>query len=273
VCDLSTFLPAPGEGYSQTLFSDMSQFVRSSGTPTVAKSSESEPPKDGSPVCMCSRETFGCSTHPTGKAEWIASMRASLASLTPLRESARERMTSEISGLKSSESLGKFGPGGSFWKTCRDLFLTGSSELSSVTWPSSGMMLDGRCWELTRPAPRTEGSGGGLWPTPNTQDAKGAGSLKSRMEGRQMMLHQAVKMWPTPTRMDYRSQHKNGSKAFNRRMEESRGVNLVEELQRRGVIGQLNPTWVEWLMAWPLGWTVSNLWETGKSRFKRPLLG
>lgn len=37
-----------------------------------------------------------------------------------------------------------------------------------------------------------------LWPTPNTQDAKGAGSMASRIDGRQMQLHSAVKLWPTP---------------------------------------------------------------------------
>jgi hypothetical protein len=34
-------------------------------------------------------------------------------------------------------------------------------------------------------------------------------------------------------------------------------VNLVE-----GKIGQLNPTWVEWLMGYPLGWTDLNASET-----------
>src|SRR5213596_2806436 len=36
-----------------------------------------------------------------------------------------------------------------------------------------------------------------FWPTPNTQDSKGAGSMKSRMEGKQMQLHHAVKYGQT----------------------------------------------------------------------------
>jgi hypothetical protein len=33
--------------------------------------------------------------------------------------------------------------------------------------------------------------------------------------------------------------------------------------------GSLNPTWVEWLMGFPLGWTSSALWETRLSRTSR----
>lgn len=291
MCERSTSLQVPAEDSSPTLFSDMNQFARSSGTHTVAKSLERGLPKDGSLICTCGRETLGCSMHPSGKAEWIASMRDSLASLTPLLESAKDTLTIETSGRKSSESLGRFNQDGFFLKMCRELFQTDLSEPSSVTWPASGMMRDGRVWELTRLVPRTEGNDGGvwptpdanmgtrggqnpgrinpertftlndairMWPTPNTQDAKGAGSLKSRMEGRQMMLHQAVKIWPTPrASMSHGAgEHGQGGK----------------DLQTT-VGGKLNPMWVEWLMAWPLGWTVSRLWVMGKSRFRRPLHG
>jgi len=54
---------------------------------------------------------------------------------------------------------------------------------------------------------------------------------------------------------DYRNQHADNSEAFNKRKEHPRGVNLVEEMQRREQKGQLNPDWVEWLMGWPIGWT------------------
>jgi hypothetical protein len=33
--------------------------------------------------------------------------------------------------------------------------------------------------------------------------------------------------------------------------------------------GALNPDWVEWLMGWPIGWTVCDAQETDKCR-KRP---
>ena len=34
--------------------------------------------------------------------------------------------------------------------------------------------------------------------------------------------------------------------------------------------GQLNPTWVEWLMGWPLGWSDCDSWETESSPSKPP---
>jgi len=38
-------------------------------------------------------------------------------------------------------------------------------------------------------------------------------------------------------------------------MNHPRGVNLVEELQREGYIGKLNPEWVEVYMGYPFCWT------------------
>ena len=60
-----------------------------------------------------------------------------------------------------------------------------------------------------------------------------------------------VQMWPTPTRRDSRSflgvQH-------------MKGWTGAEPLVIQ-VGGQLNPTWVEWLMGYPLGWTDLNVSE------------
>lgn len=51
----------------------------SSGTPTAAGRSAPGPRMGGSRTCMCTKVTPGCSIHPTGRDEWISSMRASLA--------------------------------------------------------------------------------------------------------------------------------------------------------------------------------------------------
>jgi hypothetical protein len=246
--------PELAEDSSQTLFSGMSPSAPSNGTPTVAKSSENEPPRGGSRTCKCSRETFGCSMHPIGRDEWIASMRGSLASLTPLLENARARMMTETSGLRPQESLGKFDQNGVFLKTSRDLFQTGSSEPSSVIWPASGMMRDGRCWGLTRLVPRTAGTDGGVWPTPNTEGYRSDGELailaksaKSHQEFLQMSNRatrtKREKYWPTPTTQDAAN---NGSPSQMKR--HSKPLNAV-------VGWALNPTWVEILMGWPEDWT------------------
>lgn len=105
--------------------------------------------------------------------------------------------------------------------------------------------------------------------TPNCMDALPAKSQMAldheheHREGRanpnnlrdQIAVKEGLRMWPTPAARDYRSQHAESSEAFIKRLEHKRGVNLVEELQRAGHVGQLNPAWVEWLMGWPVGWT------------------
>ena len=242
-CERSICSPGPAVDSSPTLFSDMSQFAPSNGTHIAAKSSVNELEKDGSRDCMCSRKMSECLTHPTGKEEWIASMRDSLASLTLLLENARERMTNEISGLRSFESLGKFSPDGSFLKTCRDLFQSGFSETSSVIWPASGMMRDGRVWELTRLAPRTGEKDGSLWPT-LTASPRGATTAErnaKRLCG--VSLESALARWESPT----------------------------NRTDGPGVHGGLNPNFLEWFMGFPIGWTEKKRSETRKYRSKRPL--
>jgi hypothetical protein len=228
--------------YSPTLFSDMSQLSLLNGTPIVAKSSESEPPKGGSQDCTCSRETFGCSTHTNGREEWIASMQDSLASLIPLQENAKATLMIETSGPKLSESLGRFAQDGCFLKMFLELFQTDSSELSSVTWPSSGMMRNGRCWELTRLVPRIGEKDGSLWPT-LTASPRGATTAErnaKRLGG--VSLESALARWESPTN------RKDGP----------------------GVHGGLNPNFLEWFMGFPIGWTEKKHSETRKSRSKRP---
>ena len=83
-----------------------------------------------------------------------------------------------------------------------------------------------------------------LWPTPCAADANrnGRGDLYARINnsGRQ-------KLFPTPASRDYRSP--------NAKPYADRGGGKKGEQLPNAIGGQLNPTWVEWLMGWPLGWT------------------
>src|SRR4029077_19863587 len=60
-------------------------------------------------------------------------------------------------------------------------------------------------------------------------------------------------MWPTPTARDW----KDGTAASCANVPENcllgRAVHTREQQTQVG--GSLNPTWVEWLMGYPLGWT------------------
>ena len=58
-------------------------------------------------------------------------------------------------------------------------------------------------------------------------------------------------MWPTPTARDYKGQ--NSMKHINEKPRHN--SQLPNALRKEGIIGSLNPTWVEWLMGYPIGWT------------------
>ena len=120
-----------------------------------------------------------------------------------------------------------------------------------------------------------------MGPTPKVSDSKGSGSAGSKsayhdlkhhnlkgtvmffptptkldatcgdLEGKEftgtrhaMKLIQAAKLYATPQARDYRTGDK---KQF---ADPKRSQNLNDQIG-----GQLNPTWVEWLMGFPIGWT------------------
>lgn len=92
-----------------------------------------------------------------------------------------------------------------------------------------------------------------MWPTPTARDCKGANSmahlLRPKTPGNAHHVRQlanAVKLFATPCAVDAIGSHGGGN-----------GRSL-----RTDVAGQLNPTWVEWLMGFPIGWTDLSASET-----------
>jgi hypothetical protein len=93
-----------------------------------------------------------------------------------------------------------------------------------------------------------------LWPTPVANDGEKRGNfdLTNPRNG----LAAAAKLWPTPTVQDSEN---NGAPS---QMERNTKPLNAE------VGGSLNPTWVEWLMGWPLGWT--DCAASATDRFRTP---
>ena len=79
-----------------------------------------------------------------------------------------------------------------------------------------------------------------MWPTPTAVEWKGRGP-NSKQQG----LAEYVKMWPTPTADEAKNAYSTTSQ-FN---------NLRTQVGASPQTGKLNPTWVEWLMGFPTGWT------------------
>lgn len=100
-----------------------------------------------------------------------------------------------------------------------------------------------------------------MWPTPSARDWKGAPASPGTLPSNSRPLNEAVRqrMWPTPHgfSQDGRSNGPSGN-------ELGRAVNQSTPPEQAG--GSLNPTWVEWLMGFPLGWTVLEPSATPSSR-------
>jgi len=173
---------------------------------------------------------------------FLAAFRARTSALPVGAQASPENAAD--SGARWRESSVRYDRDLSSWKTHRCLFIE-VLPLSSVTLPRWGMMRDGVCWERSTPAHRTSESASGsllrtrnLWPTP-TRDSATERSTRYAQGG--MPLTMAVKMWPTPTSSEHKYRLQGDS-------QQSKCLNALAG-------GSLNPTWVEWLMGWPLGWT------------------
>lgn len=124
---------------------------------------------------------------------------------------------------------------------------SGSSLLPTPTAASYGTSLngnprDGRTSFRGKGKPSLETMARhGLWPTMTRADAqRGARDLRKRKNG--ATLAQAVNLWATPLRRDDRGIRGGSLKQRSRALPNQAG-------------GPLNPTWVEWLMGFPVDWT------------------
>ena len=116
---------------------------------------------------------------------------------------------------KSFVSLARWDQESLCWRTWQRCLLEGW-ETFSGRWPRSGTMRNGIAYRLPPLVPRISGTGCSLLPTPITWDAITSGFSQERID-------------------EARKDRKDSL--------------------TRAIGGQLNPTWVEWLMGFPLGWT------------------
>lgn len=175
---------------------------------------------------------------------------ASPAKTSHLPEPARALPASAPgSGQSSPALLARFDPATRSWRTSQLCWVEGLT-LFSETWPRSGMTRNGTAYQLAPLVPLTRGTGSGLWPTPTLPNGGRTLHHVDEWRGRsayhkgkkvQVDLAAAVKMWPTPT-VSGNYNRKGASKASGDGLATAAG-------------GALNPTWVEWLMGFPIGWT------------------
>jgi hypothetical protein len=99
-----------------------------------------------------------------------------------------------------------------------------------------------------------------MWPTPRAVEWK-ANEYQQKDGRRWPTLTGAVRMWPTPTAMT-----NTGGAALCKWGGSGARAKLRTMVTPEELNGALNPTWVEWLMGYPLGWTALEGWATRSSR-------
>jgi hypothetical protein len=207
--------------------------------------------------------------------EWLMSLQPAFhASPSALQESEKEELTSETCGPPQSSAFAWFDRDTHYWRTFQVSLFTGISGRFLGRWPKAGTLHLGVCYQQLSAERRIREIDSGLWPTARAIDAHGIetslGSHAKYSSG--MTLSQKARLFPTPTVADPTGgRTSKGSKRPN----EFGLAKLVKLFPTPNTTrwattnstasptptlfglngGKLNPTWVEWLMGFPLGWT------------------
>lgn len=202
-------------------------------------------------------------------------------------------------GAKSRDWLARLAPTDSSWRTAQtSLQSMGAltSELYSGTWPRSGCMSNGIAYQLPPLTHPTSVIASGSWrtgeelmPTLISRDWKDSagmslegvnpdGSQRQRDDTLPRRIYAQERRMPTLTKADGtggpgRSEKRKGEDnlrtavllptltATRRSGLQSHGENAI--------LGSLNPTWCEWFMGVPTGWSELPASETSTRRSSR----
>ena len=222
-----------------------------------------------------------------GEELWMSYLAAfHVKTLVPQEKAQALTENDQECGEKWRGSFVKYDPDSSLWRT-HQCSLLGDLDEFLETWPQWGLMRDGECWEQRTLEQTIRGTEFGLSPdgeatfhTPNTTGLDGGSNsrkaLRKRIEkfptpvvhdykvgakgyGLGAMFHKKNQAtWPTPLSTEYRA---------NRVKRENHHNGLTQAVLATQNGGQLNQTWVEWLMGWPLGWTDLKPLGTDKSLY------
>lgn len=242
--------------------------------------------------------TLEPSTANLGVEKWISSQEDSLVSHSAKQGNKKEKKTKDTSGQISQESLAKYNLQSSSWKMYQMSLIT-LEPICLEIWPKWGIIRHGELFEHQTPMHlinARDSSQSRSIPTPTTMDCHFTSSKRSVMvESLERGLWRGVglkdfaqmfptptakanqtapsmlkkggsfnNLFPTPTARDWKS----GDVSQTTFKKNSRPLNEVIKLNESKP-GQLNPSWVEWLMGWPIGWTDCGPVETELSLNKQ----
>ena len=152
-----------------------------------------------------------------------------------------------VSGGKCTVSSTKRARSGASSKTSQPFALEDWTRCCGCSM-RSGSMRSGTVYPQPPLALATGATGAGLWPTPTATANAGCPSMQKWAAHR--------RLFPTPSATDWKGASKPGQR---------RGQLGGPARQVVPAGGQMNPTWVEWLMGFPLGHTDCGPWATPSS--------
>lgn len=216
------------------------------------------------------------------------SVEDSPANPTALQENVKALVTSVRSGLRCFVLYARRSPFGYWERTsagCFPLMEVEPSEPSSMTWPRWATAWDGACTELPTLALAIGDYASSSLPSPDTQNHRDGSKTRKDLKGKHSLsLHHAVgsELLPTPVLPTPRANKVGGysSPGYRPTLEQAFGES--EELPtprsctamqaainpdatfpnletvvagETGERGWLNPSFVEMMMGFPLGWS------------------
>ena len=202
------------------------------------------------------------------------------ASRSLLPGSSDQRMTTATSGLRCLELYKKSGPVGSLLRMCLESSVWRSTRCY-LSWKPSATPAKRLLFRLVPSMPRTDGTESSLWPTMTAgvhgkkRYAQGGKPLTMAIAekfGEEVTLtpefaewlmgyeQEFTKLLPTPVASD--SKGASANRFYTHKTRYRHQLSELVELTPYGKLGRLNPTWVEWLMGYPIGWTDLSASET-----------
>ena len=193
------------------------------------------------------------------------------------------KVPDRVYGLNTGELLANYDQDTSSWRTSQHSLIEDLTKFSD-SWPRSGMMRNGIAYQLPPLVHLTDETGYGSSPIPTPTASTGGANHNSptTVSGKRFTMNLAgfAQKFPTPT------VHGNYNKKGASKTSGDGLATIIKkfptpcsrdwkdngrspaELARHSTTlatiagGKLNPTWVEWLMGFPTGWTDLNNSET-----------
>jgi len=179
-----------------------------------------------------------------------------------------QKMTA-ISGRKCSELLRLLGHGSLLEKMCEALLMSPwGSSVASLTWKILATKTKVSLFQLSPSMRSIAGTECFLWRSPDTGAGGTSGLLKKGIDIRengqpiQIRLVDQVnnpRLWPTPMAHEARLGYQDRTRGKKGTQESLTTVVINKAGGRKATDGQLNPTFCEYLMGYPIGWTDLNV--------------